>query len=241
MPLQGVSACLKICACSSPDSCIFEPRERPTKSDLCTPDSADANFSGNIGNRDAAGRHRRALAVIIGLIGECQNIPWMLRSPISFLIVRVAANIGTRTDVDPSYWDPGPWFMQNNSLEEHHSPSRLLENSNTSSNRSDSPIPDFFANLREVVAVKEFHKSSSKTIREDDFLAAMQWAHSWRMAIRSCVGNYWADTTEACEAVVPHQSTMSIPVPVRFANIDMCLCLALQIFLSYGLETPMVK
>lgn len=193
------------------------------------------------GNRGAADRHRSALAVIIGLIGECKNIPWILRSAISFLIVRVAANTGTRTDVDPSYWDPGPWFTQDTPLERTNSHSRALEELTTPASKTDSPIPEFFANLREVVAVKELHNRSSETTCEDDFLAKMQWAHSRRMAIRGRVGNYWVDITEACEAVVPHQSTMSIPVTVRYANVDMCLCLALQIFISYRLESPMVK
>jgi len=194
------------------------------------------------GNREAADRHRGALAVILGLIGDCKNIPWILRSAISFLIVRTAANTGTRTDVDPSYWDPGPWFAQEKLVTEKCSALKLQDSSTTTITReSYSPIPEFFANLREVVAVKEFHDGTREITSEDDFLTTMQWAHSRRMAIRGRVGNYWADITAASKAVVPNKSPMSTPVPVNNANIDMCLCLALQIFISYGLESPMVK
>jgi hypothetical protein len=218
-------------------------RESDLASLICALQTVQTLTSAEIyrGNREATFRHRNALAAILGLIGECRNIPWILRSAISFLIVRAASNTGTRTDVDPSYWDPGPWSIQDAPLGEAYFPSRLIENPTTPATRLDSVIPELFASLREVVSVTEFHKRMSMALCETDFIATIQWAHSRRMAIRGRIGNYWVDITEACQSVAPHQSTVSVPATVYFASIDMCLCLAMQIFISYGLESPMVK
>lgn len=196
------------------------------------------------GNRAATSQHRRALAVIIGLIGESRNIPWILRSAISFLIVRVAANTGTRTDVDPSYWDPGPWSLQDISTGEIGLPTKPTaspQDSITPEATANSPIPEWFANIREVLVVMDLHKRASKTSSEDEFISGLQWSHSRRMAIRGRVGNHWVDITEALQSVAPQTGTLSTPTTVYFANVDMCLCLAMQIFISYGLESPMAK
>ncbi|KAK5059897.1 hypothetical protein LTR84_009780 [Exophiala bonariae] len=197
------------------------------------------------GNREATSQHRRALGVLLGLIGESRNVPWILRSAISFLIVRVAANTGTRTDVDPSYWDPGPWCTQDIPVGEMVSPRihpALLEDTITpQSARANDILPGLFANLREVLAVMEEHKRTSSISSEDNYISTLQWAHSRRMAIRGRIGNHWADITETCQSVAPQTGTLSSPTTVHFATVDMCLCLAMLIFISYGLESPMAK
>lgn len=222
-------------------------RESDLPSLICALQTVQTLTSAEIyrGNREATSQHRSALAVLIGLIGESRNIPWILRSAISFLIVRAAANTGTKTDVDPSYWDPGPWCTQASPVSEiavAKTSKTLPEDSVTPPlGRSSSPLPELFSSLREVLAVMQFNKCTISTSSEAAFISTLQWAHSRRMAIRGRIGNHWADITGECQSVAPQTGTVSTPVTVYFANIDMCLCLAMLIFISYGLESPMAK
>lgn len=204
-------------------------------------------------NREAAFQHRSALARIIELMGGCRNVPWILRSSICYLMVRVAANTGTRTDVDPVDWDPGPWATQNIRLEETLSfewptqstssvaPTSAGNPSTITITKLDGILPTHLASLRELVFVAALLKSSSSYVSDADFLATMQWSHSRRQAIRGHIGNYWYDITSTARAVAPQLSAFHTPTTVYFASVDMCLCLSMLIFLSYGLESPMVR
>ncbi|EXJ74914.1 uncharacterized protein A1O5_01610 [Cladophialophora psammophila CBS 110553] len=191
---------------------------------------------------DALFLHLHGLKQLIQSMGGVDRLHWIRKEIIIYLVVRAAATTRTRTVLDPSSWDPGWWWDRDHCDQ----PRDLVTNQEDSSHLApglSSPKPDdfscIFMTLRELVEVENLKKRMA-----DDRLAQInrlfRWSQLRRQAVRARILNYWCDLTEPTKAVEPCPGSAT-PTTVHHASIKMCLCLALQLFIAFGLEASLLR
>jgi hypothetical protein len=194
---------------------------------------------------DAVFMHLKGLKEIIRYLGGINKLHWLRRDAVIFLVVKVAANTRTRTILHPASWDPGSWSEQNETkaagrLAPGGPPEDLYSCSNRVIQHSTNVLSDIFAALRELIEVDPL-KPTLVNGEQGETSRLFRWSQLRRQAVRARILNHWCDLTKPTRAVDPSTTTFPTPTRVHHASIAMCLCLALHVFVAFGLESSLLK
>ncbi|KIW64124.1 hypothetical protein PV04_09079 [Phialophora macrospora] len=189
--------------------------------------------------------HLKGPKEIIRYLGDINKLHWLRKEAVIFLIVRIAANTRRRTILHSASWDPGSWSEQNEAeaagrLALGNSQEGLYRRSNHGVLHSTSVLSNIFVALRELVEVDDL-KQKMANGEQGETSRFFRWSQLRRQAVRARILNYWCDLTEPTHAVDPSTSTTPPPTKVHHASVAMCLCLALHIFVAFGLEASLLK
>ncbi|OAP57305.1 hypothetical protein AYL99_08043 [Fonsecaea erecta] len=195
---------------------------------------------------DALFLHLQGLKQMIQSMGGVGKLSWVRKEIIIYLVVRVAANTGTRSVLEASTWDPGWWwkdrFASETTLDVATGRKKSTQlrpgRSSSSAWLRTNDFPCIFMVLRELVEVDSLRKRLADG-EPDEINKLFRWSFLRRQAVRARIWDYWCDLTEPTKAVDPWPGSPK-PTTVHRASVGMCLCLALHLFMAFGLEASLL-
>jgi hypothetical protein len=181
----------------------------------------------NLGNFELSLAHCAPLPAIVDRLGGLSKMPWLLREIVVNSITDVPLPTQGRTMVDPSWWDPGPWsaYAEKGGKLEEKMPYPALAGTG-----QPDTITSIFVCLRDLVMTEELKRVKLAT-GNDDLNDLFRWSYLRKHAVKARLANYWYDmTTTNTNALEPPSKDLLEPRVVHCADIDMCLTLAMQLF-----------
>ena len=201
---------------------------------------ASQEYSESVQTGDKRSQHRRALTKLLHLLGGLHRLPLLYRELLVHFYSNIAIVSDVSTEINPTSWDPGPWRGEGS--DPAHSVASELSATSTSTTDADT-LSEILAALRELVTVEDIKRQGTWT-DEDHLGPIFRWTHLRRIALKMRLWNLLHSNPPEAFKVCPEfalHSPNSTRYPPPKATLEICLCLAAQLFIYLGLETHGTK